>query len=261
LSDLRLVNFDRRELVEDYLPSIAAQISDAREIIPTETLRQRVNYLRLRAIGFPVERAAFTTNTPIGVAFHFEEFVSDGVGRLIPSHKGEKKLTSLNDLVKKIAVSRWQKLLAIADRNNDDPIELKGTIDKVGTETIGAHRHLLLFRDEHLHAFSDFVRDLQLLPSQVRLLRTEVMHDEMYKLHQTLDLERFSKRHKVNKQNSLRISSAIATHSSSDPRQVRYLQRWGAFVEPDDLLLDNFELIALWMCWASRAHADMTTVH
>lgn len=260
LDDSKLVNLDRTQFEAIYLPPTSISLtSDADEITAIQTLESRVNYLRLRSIGFPAYRAAFTVGLPILKAHHFEQYVARVAANLIPMHKGEAQMRSVEHFVGKIAASRWRLLLAMTKKKDGNEILLTGDVDMAPPNTIGSHRHILLFREKHLHAFGKFCKDLELdeksSKSDIKLLQTIQMNQSMISLHEKLGLRVFSKNHAVTRTNAARISHVSAALSEESNQQVRFLERWGVFCEPGMKFLDNFELIMLWMCWSSRAFA------
>ena len=209
--------------------------------------------MRLRAIGFPVHRAAYVAEVPILNAHHLEAFASEVARSLLPMHKGDAEMGNLEHLVRKIAASRWKALIALSKTRDDNEILLVGEVDMASAETVARHRHLVLFREEHLRAFSAFCSDLNLKPSEIRLLSTMQMNQQMQTLHEELGLDIFSKAHPANKSNAARISNVAAPITLANPQQVKFMERWGAFCEPGKRFSDNFELMLLWVGWASRA--------
>ena len=253
LNDPFLVNLDKIERVADYLPAVATSNATETVDLPfAQTLSARINYMRLRGIGFPVHRAAYVAEVPILVAHHLETSASAVARSLSPMHKDDAKMENLEDLVRKVAASRWKSLLALS-KVRDKEILLSGEVDLATAETVASHRHLVLFREEHLRAFSAFCRELDLRPNEIRLLRTVRMNHELQDLHKELGLHVFSQNYAVNKANATRISNVIAPHSSENQQQVKFMERWGVFCEPGKRFSDNFELMLLWMGWASRA--------
>ncbi len=254
LNDSHLVNLDQIEFCVDYLPpaSVSVNATDDK-LTQVQTLESRVNYLRLRAIGFPMYRAAHTVGMPILKAHHFEQYVSLAAANIVPAHKGEMQMKSVEHFVRKIAVSRWRPLLALTMTKDGEPIFLLGNRDIASPNTVGSHRHILLFKDEHLHAFAQFCNALELGKKDIKLLRTLQMDQSMISLHENLGLAVYSRNHATDKTSAARISHVTAAISEDSNQRVKFLERWGAFCEPGKKFSDNFELIMLWICWSSRA--------
>jgi integrase len=247
-----LIDLDDVEFDEGYLkPIVDRPVQAEVEKAFSKTLESRVNFLRLRLLGYSPSRAAHTTGLEIEFAMHLENYIQSAVARLEVSHPKDSAFLNAVDLCSRIAKIRWKELRVVA-RGDHHEVLLDGSVDVVGIEVIGRSRQIVLFRREHIKKLAEFVKDLNLTNNDLRILRPLGRGKQLQDLLFEFKLDAFIDPGSLANGTPRQLNVVTSNISAESSQLVTFLDRLVVMICQDGKLADSYELILMWLCWVAR---------
>ncbi|MBK6594249.1 MAG: hypothetical protein IPG23_16995 [Burkholderiales bacterium] len=262
LIDPRILNLDLVAPVDGYLePTGIDSTSEDQPVQRSITLDSKVNYLRLRTFGYDIDRAAFTVDLPLGDAKHLEEYLGAAAKLLESSHPDDPPLLTAMDFCKRIGRNRWGILRSRAKSKSGRDILLTGAVDRAGTEVVGRSRQLVLFRSTHLRTFEDFVTDLDFSKADLRIISPSILAPDFARDARSGPLRGYleSSFPRNSKERQVNLVTAPILPGEVHGQRVKFVDRVAAIVKDGGAVENNYELILLWVCWASGSAPNEAT--